>query len=99
MLAPLRRLRFARDHRWTPGRLSAYLDGELGPRPLARIERHLAGCPQCLAALRGLELTLQALHHLASSSPPADAAPDLAAAVRRRLREPPPDRHVPTPPG
>ncbi|HTU30859.1 MAG TPA: anti-sigma factor [Solirubrobacteraceae bacterium] len=98
MLAPMRRLRFARDHRWTPGRLSAYVDGELGPRPLARVERHLAGCPQCLAALRGLERTLQALHRLGSSSPP-EGTPDLAATVRQRLHEPPPDPRIATPPG
>jgi anti-sigma factor RsiW len=98
MFAPSHRLRFARDHRWTPGRLSAYLDGELGPRPLARVERHLAGCPQCLAALRGLERTLQALHRLGSSSP-SEGTPDIAAAVRRRLREPPPDERVSRPPG
>ena len=98
MLVPLRRLRFARDHRWTPGRLSDYLDGELGPRPLARVERHLAGCPQCLAALRGLERTLHALHRLGSSSP-VEETPDIAAAVRRRLGEPPPGQRVATPPG
>jgi anti-sigma factor RsiW len=98
VLAPLHRVRSARDHRWAPGRLSDYLDGELGPRPLARIERHLAGCPQCLSALRGLERTLHAIRRTGASSPPEET-PDIAAAVRRRLREPPPGRRVSTPPG
>ncbi len=99
MLAPSHRLRFARDHRWTPGRLSGYLDGELGPRPLARVERHLAGCPQCLSALRGLERTLHALRRIGSLSPPEGPPADLAATVRRRLHEPPPGQRVSTPPG
>ena len=86
MLAPLRRLRFMRDHRWAPGRLSDYLDGELGPRPVSRLERHLAGCPQCLAALRGLERTVAALHRLGSRCEPA---PDIAPVVRQRLHESP----------
>jgi anti-sigma factor RsiW len=96
MLASLERWRFARDHRWTPGRLSAYCDGELGPRPLARVERHLAGCPQCLAALNGLRRTLEALHRFGDRVEPT---PDLATTVRRRLHEAPPDDHTSTPPG
>jgi len=92
MLAPLHRMRFARDHRWTPGRLSAYLDEELSPRSVARIERHLAGCPQCLAVLHGLQRMLRAVHGLRGSAPTprADGVPDIAAAVRRRLHDPPP---------
>ena len=89
MLAALAHLRAARDHRWTPGRLSAYLDGELGARSVARIERHLAGCGQCLAALRGLERLLRTLHG-AGAEPRAEPVPDIAAGVRRRLHQPPP---------
>ncbi len=88
MPAPRQRLRFARDHRWTPGRLSAFLDGELGVRGRERIERHLAGCTQCLAALRALERLLDALHGL-GATPEEEPAPDIAGAVRRRLHEPP----------
>jgi len=84
-LAPLTRLRFARDHRWTAGRLSAYCDGELGPRAVARVRHHVAGCPQCRAALRGLQRTLAALHRL---GPSVEPAPDIVAAVRRRLHDP-----------
>jgi anti-sigma factor RsiW len=98
MLAPLGHLRFARDHRWTPGRLSAYLDGELGARSVARIERHLAACPQCLAALHGLQRTLQALHRLGPVGP-GEKVPNIAAAVRRRLNEPPPDHRASMRPG
>jgi anti-sigma factor RsiW len=98
VLAPIRRLRFMRDHRWVPGRLSDYLAGELGPPGVARIERHLAVCPQCLAALRGLKRTLAALARVASTAV-AEPVPDIATAVRQRLHEPPPDDRASTPPG
>jgi anti-sigma factor RsiW len=35
-------------------RLSAYLDGELGPAERRQVEEHLAGCPKCAAALEDL---------------------------------------------
>jgi len=35
-------------------RLSAYLDGELGPAERRQVEEHLAGCPKCVAALADL---------------------------------------------
>jgi anti-sigma factor RsiW len=82
----LHRLRFARDHRWAPEHLSAYLDSELAPRARARLERHAAECPECRGALGGLRRMIGLLHRL----PPAGGAPDvqdLAAAVRARLHE------------
>jgi anti-sigma factor RsiW len=91
MSASLRSVRFARDHRWTPGRLSAYLDGELAPRAAARIDRHVAGCPACRAALRSLERLLRTLHEMTATGHPSrsERAPDIATAVRHRLHEPP----------
>ena len=35
--------------------LSAYLDGELEPTTLARVETHLAGCDGCTMVLEELE--------------------------------------------
>lgn len=86
MTNPLRRLRFGRDHRWTHGRLSEYLDGELVARSRTRIEHHLRECPECLGALRSLERVLGLLRAL---PPVSDTErPDIASAVRRRLRDP-----------
>ena len=86
MTNPLHRMQFRRDHRWTPGRLSAYLDGDLLARPAARVQRHVRECPECRAALRSLERMLGLLHRV---RPVSDTErPDIASAVRRRLRDP-----------
>jgi len=77
------RLRFARDHRWTPRHLSAYLDGELATRAHARVHRHLAGCWECRGVLRGLERMLSVLRRLPASA--EEESPNIAAAVRRGL--------------
>ena len=83
----LHRLRFRRDHRWTPTRMSAYLDAELAARDRARLERHVAECAECRRLLRGLRQVTDALHRL----PPAEGsdAVELAASVRLRLDTPP----------
>lgn len=39
------------EHKIFSDNLSAYLDGELRPEEKARLEDHLAGCPDCRAAL------------------------------------------------
>lgn len=67
-------------------KLSAYLDGELGPEDVDRINKHLEGCSWCerfgghfAAVVTALRLHMQ------------DAGP-LAPIVRKRLRECLPDR-------
>jgi anti-sigma factor RsiW len=82
------RPRFEGDHRWAPGRMSAYLDGELSERGRTRIERHLGECAECRRLLAGLRLLLGALHRLPTPAAEADAV-RLAASVRLRLNEPP----------
>jgi anti-sigma factor RsiW len=80
-------LRFALDHRWAPGRMSAYLDDELAARGRARMERHAAECPECRAVLLGLRRMLAALR-----AQPAPRAPDraaLVAVVRAQLHDRP----------
>ena len=83
----LHRLRFRRDHRWAPPRMSRYLDGELAAGPRARMERHVAECAPCRRLIRGLRQVTDALRRL----PPPDGgrAEQLAAAVRLRLSRPP----------
>jgi anti-sigma factor RsiW len=86
----LHRVRFRLDHRWAPGHMSAYLDGDLATRPGARMERHAAECPECRGVLGSLQRMLDLLHRL----PPASERPDayqIAAAVRARLHESPSD--------
>lgn len=83
------RVRFRRDHRWAPGQMSAYLDGDLDASRRSRMERHIGECPECRLLLDGLRRMLGALHRL----PPPDGGADalrIAASVRMRLREPPP---------
>jgi len=47
------------------GRLSEYLDGELGAVDEARLGLHLAACPRCAAGARSLAATIRAVHRLA----------------------------------
>jgi anti-sigma factor RsiW len=67
--------------------MSAYLDGELASRPRVRMERHTGECPECRGVLHGLRRMLGLLRELPRSSAAAEA-PDIAAAVRARLRAP-----------
>jgi anti-sigma factor RsiW len=81
------RARFVSDHRWTPARMSAYVDGELGSRRRLRLERHVEECEECRRMLAGLREMMEALHRLPA---PSGTEPSrLAAAVRLRLRGPP----------
>lgn len=66
--------------------MSAYLDGELATRARARMERHTDECPECRGILYALRRMLGLLQRLPAS---AHEAPDIAAAVSRRLREQP----------
>jgi anti-sigma factor RsiW len=80
------RMRFRRDHRWAPGRMSAYLDDELPPRGRTRLERHIRDCPEC----RGVLGALRRMLSLVKSRPPmssTEAIPDIASAVLTRLHE------------
>jgi anti-sigma factor RsiW len=81
------RERFRRDHRWAPGRMSDYLDGELAPARRARMERHLGECAKCRQLLAGLRATVAALHRLTG---PEDGVDPIAVAttVRGRLSKP-----------
>jgi anti-sigma factor RsiW len=78
----LRKLRFRRDHRWTPAQLSAFLDDELGARTRRRVVRHADDCPECGPLLRSLRRLLGAL---ASAPPPEPVAERLVLRFREAL--------------
>jgi hypothetical protein len=82
----LDRLRFARDHRWAPARMSAFLDHDLTAHQHVRMERHLGECRRCRGLLTGLQLVVAALHRL--PSPPDGDVTRITASVRVRLSEP-----------
>ncbi|MFZ0972380.1 MAG: zf-HC2 domain-containing protein [Solirubrobacteraceae bacterium] len=83
------RARFERDHRWAPEHMSGYLDGDLAARARARMEHHLAECGHCRRLLAGLRAVVGGLHRL--PAPDGLDAVQIAALVRWRLNEPPPD--------
>ena len=68
--------------------MSDYLDGELAPGAIARMDRHTDECEQCRRLLAGLRAMLGAIGALPAPSGGPDAA-QLAASVRVRLNEPP----------
>jgi hypothetical protein len=70
------------DHEELRERLSAYLDADLDPGERARIEEHLAGCPDCRLEYRELRHTVDLLRGLPAPDPPLD----LADRVISRLR-------------
>jgi len=54
---------FLRDHRWSQARLSHHLEDDLPARARARLQRHLAACPdrrRGVLALRALVEQLRA---------------------------------------
>jgi len=84
MSGVLDRQRFRRDHRWAPGRMSDYLDGELAFGARSRMERHLGQCESCRRLLDGLRRTVDALHR--ASAPSGGVDPGMiAASVQARL--------------
>jgi anti-sigma factor RsiW len=86
MRARLAQLRFRLDHRWAAARMSDYVDGELGPLVLRRLNHHLSECHECRALLRSLRQLLAVLQSAAAADA-HEPAPPIAAAVLARLDE------------
>jgi anti-sigma factor RsiW len=84
----LYRVRFARDHRWAPERMSDHVDGELTQDARVRMERHARECPECARVLAELRALVRSLGRLSQPEGGFSAA-QLAIAVRARLDEPP----------
>jgi anti-sigma factor RsiW len=77
-----------RDHRWAPDRMSDYVDDELTPPHRARMERHARECQECERILAGLRALVAGLGRVGAIEGGVDG-PQIAAAVRARLDEPP----------
>jgi anti-sigma factor RsiW len=84
----LARIRFWRDHRWAPDRMSDYLDGDVTPSGRTRMERHVGDCAECRRLIADLGRIVNALHRLPTAEYGVDPA-QLAGSVRLRLRETP----------
>jgi hypothetical protein len=83
------RIRFGHDHGWVPAHASDYLDGDLGPREIVRVQRHVAECAECRELVRGLQTLLYGLGTL-RGEPSERVAGTVLASVRSRLRGLPP---------
>jgi len=80
-------MRFRRDHRWTPPHVSGYLDADLSTRGRARVERHVAQCPECRRLFDDLRHLLGLLQGAPAPAPAADVAA-IASGVQQRLHGP-----------
>lgn len=69
-------------HERTARRLSEYLDGTLSGRDGARVEAHIASCPECRNDLAELRRTSELLRSLRAGV----ESPDLAASILERIR-------------
>lgn len=78
----LSRRRFMREHRWTHGHLSEYIDGDLSERQRHRVEEHVGICPQCTRVLNTLRRMLESLMCLTP-----EPHPSVVEGVVRRLRD------------
>lgn len=67
-------------------RLGAYMDGELSGRKQAAVERHLARCGECRAALNDLRGLDPLLHTLETSPAPADLTARIVARAYEQKR-------------
>jgi anti-sigma factor RsiW len=65
-------------------RVSAYLDGDLGPMECRVIERHCSTCPSCAELIAGLRNAI-GLCHQASGRPLPDGVRQRAKARIRKL--------------
>ena len=64
-------------------RLGRFLDGELSPQEVARMEAHLRGCPGCHQELRALQALSASLDALVIPPVPAGTVDSIMARIRR----------------
>lgn len=86
------RLRNKLDHRWSRGRMSDYLDGELRPSERRRLERHADICPECGPTLRTLAVVVSELRRLRRAER-ASVAAGVVERLGRQVNDDPGIRH------
>jgi RNA polymerase sigma-70 factor (ECF subfamily) len=70
--------------------LSEYLDAQLPAKNCRQLERHLKGCPPCIAYLESLKTTVEACRRFEASRAPAlskQVRAALLAAVQKTREE------------
>jgi anti-sigma factor RsiW len=71
------------DHRFAQRRMSDYVDGDLSPRKLRRIERHSDACPECGPLRRALTRLVRELRELRTRTADRDSvAPTVVEPIR-----------------
>src|SRR5262249_17198520 len=66
--------------------LLALSEGELDQRTRGKVETHVAACPDCASALRGLQQTLQRIRDLDVPEPAAAFWEEFGPALHQRIR-------------
>ena len=67
------------------GRISTYLDGELGPNECESIERHCAQCARCAELVAGLRETVGLCHEAGGAALPEPVRQRARASIQRLL--------------
>jgi hypothetical protein len=68
--------------------LSAYLDGDLGEQPAARVRAHLSGCAACAQAAADMNALIDIARSLERPEPPPTLWPAIEGALARHERGP-----------
>ncbi len=68
--------------------LSEFLDGELPAKNCRQLERHLQGCPPCIAYLESLKTTVEACRKYQAPRAPAPSKQVKAALLAAAKRSP-----------
>jgi anti-sigma factor RsiW len=63
-----------------------YLEGQIAPDVRAAVERHVAGCPRCIAFVESYRRTPDIFKHATAATLPPDLARTLEEAVRGQIR-------------
>jgi anti-sigma factor RsiW len=66
--------------------LMEYLEGVLAPDVREAVERHVAGCPRCIAFVESYRQTPDILKHATAAALPPDLARKLEELIHTQLR-------------
>jgi anti-sigma factor RsiW len=69
-----------------------FVSGELPPEHRAHIERHLKGCPPCVAYVETYQITIQLTRRLPCAPLPPELEKRLRAVLEEMCRQKPPGK-------